>query len=38
MSPTDLYFDLLKKSLAGTTFTREPDTEQANEMRFVQNS
>jgi hypothetical protein len=33
---TDLYLDLLKRSLTNTLFAVEPDTDQENEVRFVQ--
>ena len=32
---TDLYLDLLKKSLSNTLFEAEPDTDQEDETRFV---
>jgi hypothetical protein len=35
MTPTEMYLDLLKRSLTGTIFGSEPDTEQDNELRFV---
>jgi hypothetical protein len=36
ISPTDLYLDLLKKSLTGTLFHAEPDVEQADRVLTVQ--
>jgi hypothetical protein len=35
-SPTELYLDLLKKSLTNTLFEAEPDADQEDEMRYVQ--
>ncbi len=32
---TDLYYDLLKKSLTNTLFGREPDADNASEIRFI---
>lgn len=35
MIAIDMYLELLTKSLTGTLFGTEPDTEQGNELRFV---